>query len=113
MHRYTQALITCAEEALLFNGVGAALALGGLFFFGIRLGDSFGFIILIESTGLMLVGGALGVSGQATTRKITEMITRKPVDPTSVAATDARAAVYAVTGLLMFAEGALMSAILA
>ena len=112
MHRYIEALVSCAEEALIMNGVGAAIALGALFVSGIQLSDSFGFIILIESTGLMLVGGALGVAGQATTRKITEMITRKPVDPKTVAASDARAAVYAVTGVLLFAEGAIMTAVL-
>lgn len=109
MHRYLEVTVSSAKEAVLFNIGGVAVALGVLLLFKIPLGDSFGFIILLESTGLMLIGGALGVAGQATTRKLAEIITRRKVEPGSVAASDLRAALYALTGVILFAEGAFMA----
>ena len=113
MHRYFETIVSSLQEAVIFNVVGAAVAFGALVFFEVPLGVSFGFVILIESTGLMLVGGALGVAGGATSRKIAEIVSRRKVDPKSIQASDAKAALYAITGLLLFAEGALMAAILA
>jgi len=112
VHHYLEVFASCLKEAALFNVVGAATAVGALVFFDISLFDSFGFIVLIESTGLMLVGGALGVSGGATARKVAEFLSRKKLDERSVQSSDAKATLYAVTGIILFAEGALMSAIL-
>jgi hypothetical protein len=104
MEGYTRIAFTSLREVLVFNLAGAAIALGGLFVFGIPLGDSFGFVILIESTALMLVGGALGVAGQATSRKVTELFTRRKVSDAEVMKSDSQAALYALTGVVMFVE---------
>ena len=112
MHRYVQVAASSLKEAALFNVAGVIVALGVFLLFSVPLTDSFGFILLIESTGLMLVGGALGVAGQATARKLTEMLTRQKVDPKTVAASDLKAALYALTGVVLFVEGALMASIL-
>jgi len=104
--------MSSAREAVIFNAVGVIGALVVLILFHISLGDSFGFIILIMSCGLMLIGGALGLAGQASTRKIAEILTRRKVDPKSVETSDLKAALYAFTGIILFAEGALMSVLL-
>ena len=112
MHKYLEVAVSSVWEAVIFNVVGAIVALAVLIIFHVSLGDSFGFIILVMSTGLLLVGGALGLAGQASTRKIAEMLTRKKVDPGSVETSDLKAALYALTGIMLFAEGAVMSLIL-
>jgi hypothetical protein len=113
LHRYLQTVSYSLQEALLFNLAGLVLALVLLVFFGVQLRDSFGFILLIESAGLMLVGGALGVAGQATTRKLSQLLTRSKDEPNSLASSDAKAALYALTGLMLFGEGAVMAALFA
>jgi hypothetical protein len=104
MEGYARIAFTSLQEVLVFNLVGAAVAVGGLFLFRIPLGDSFGFIILILSTALMLVGGALGVAGQATTRKVTELFTRRKITDAEVTKGDSQAALYTLTGIVLFVE---------
>ena len=113
MHRYLETVVSSFKEALLFNLIGAAAALGALVFLSIPLSISFGLIILIESTGLMLVGGALGVAGGATAQTIARFLTRKKLDPKSIQTSDTKATLYVLTGFMLFAEGALMSAVVA
>jgi len=104
MQGYAKIAFTSLREVLIFNLAGAAIALGALFLLRIPLGDSFGFIILIESTALMLVGGALGVAGQATSRKVTELFTRRKIKDSEVMQNDSAAALYALTGAVLFVE---------
>jgi len=59
----------------------------------------------------MLVGGALGVAGQATTRKITEMVTGKKPSVIEISKSDLKAALYVITGALLFAEGAVLAVV--
>jgi len=113
VHRYLEATVSSFKEAVIFNVVGAAATLGALVFFNIPVSASFGLIILIESTGLLLVGGALGVAGGATAQAISKLLTRKKLDTKSIKTSDEKAALYALTGFMLFAEGALMSVILA
>jgi len=112
VHKYLEGLVSCLKETVIFNVIGAAVAFGVLVFLNIPLTASFGFIVLIESTGLMLVGGALGVAGGPSSRKVMEFLSRRKVDPKTIETSDARAALYAVTGMLLFAEGAIMAAFL-
>ena len=109
MNRLLHFTFSAFEEALLFNLGGLGVAVVALFLLQIPIKVSFGFVILIESTGLMLVGGALGVAGQATSQKIAELLTRNRVKQESVAASDYKAALYAFTGIVLFAEAALMA----
>lgn len=111
LRRYGEFMVSCLKEAVLFNLAGVVVALAVLLLLKVPVYDSFGFIILIESTGLMLVGGALGVAGQATSRKLVEMLTRTKTKPESVALSDFKAGIYALTGVILFAEGAMMAVI--
>jgi hypothetical protein len=109
LHRYATAALSSVKEALIFNLVGVGIAAGVLLVFSIPVTESFGDIILFESTGLMLVGGALGVAGQATTRKLTELVFHRRTSDSEVVSSDLKAALYILTGGLLFVEGALMA----
>lgn len=114
MRAYAAIAATSAKEALVLNGIGVLIAFILLLFLGVSLRDSFGFIILLESTGVMLVGGALGLAGQATTRKITEIfLRRKVIDDSDVEKGNLRATLYLITGGLLFAEGYALAMLLA
>lgn len=109
MHPYASAAISSAREALLFNLIGAAIAAGILLIFSVPVSESFGDILLFESTGLLLIGGALGVAGQATTRKLSEMLFHRRAPDSDVKSSDLKAALYILTGGLLFLEGAAMA----
>ncbi len=113
MKSYADVAVSSLREAVLFNAIGGAVALAALLLVQIPLNDSFGFIILIESCGLMLIGGAMGIAGQATTRKITEWITRRKLNDQELLHSDLAAALYALTGGILFAEVSAMSLLLA
>lgn len=109
MHRYAEFALSSAKEALLFNLVGMVVAIVAAFVFGFTVADSFGFALLVEAAGLMLVGGGLGVAGQGTSRKVVELLFRQKTPKDS--STDRLAALYSLTGGILFAEGALLTVI--
>jgi hypothetical protein len=111
MEGFKDAATSSFREAVWFNLGAAIAALVALIVFSIPVTESFGDALLIESTGLMLVGGALGVAGQGTTRKLNEMIFKKSFTG-NASQSDLKAALYAITGGLLFLEGALLSLIL-
>jgi predicted RND superfamily exporter protein len=113
MHRYLEASVSILTEALLFNLGAAAIGFVILLFFRVPMTNTFGFILLIESTGLMLVGGALGLAGQATAQRLSEVLFRQKFKPDSAAKTEFKAALYSLTGLLLFVEGGVMATLLA
>ncbi len=113
MKSYIDVAVSSLREAVLFNAIGGAVALAALLLVQIPLKDSFGFVILIESCGLMLVGGAMGVAGQATTRKVAEWITRRSISDQEISRSDLVAALYALTGGILFAEASVMSLLVA
>ncbi len=113
MHQYASFAVSSLREAAIFNAGAALVGAAVLLLFQVPLQSSYGFILLLESTGLMLVGGALGVAGQATTRKITEIVTRRKMDELQIGKSDSKAALYALTGAFLFVEGAVLAALLA
>jgi hypothetical protein len=112
LRRYTDVVRSSVREVAWFNVLGAVVALGALLVIQIPLSDSFGFVILIESTGLMLIGGAMGVAGQATTRRVAEWATRRKLRDSEVTTSDLAAALYALTGCMLFAEAFVLSVFL-
>lgn len=112
MRSYADVVFSSFKEIALFNVIGGAIALVGVLFIPVAPVDAFGFVILIESTGLMLVGGAMGVAGQATTRRITEWATRRKIKDSETVQSDLAAALYAFTGGTLFAEAFVLSVLL-
>lgn len=113
MKSYTDVAVSSLREAAQFNLIGGVVSLGALLLVQVPLSGSFGFVILMESLGLMLVGGAMGIAGQATTRKVAEWLLRRKLDDKEVAHSDLVAALYALTGGILFAEVAVLSFLLA
>jgi hypothetical protein len=71
-----------------------------------------GLIMLVESAGLMLLGGALSFSGQPGMRKLTGLFTGARIEVTKadLEGLDARAAAFALAGVLLFLESLALAA---
>jgi hypothetical protein len=71
-----------------------------------------GLIMLVESAGLMLLGGALSFSGQPGMRKLTGLLTGTRIEVTKadLEGLDARAATFALVGVLLFLESLALAA---
>jgi hypothetical protein len=104
--------------ATTFKGVGIAtavdLGIAGLAtaFVGAGFVAALGLILLLESAALMLLGGALSFSGQPSVRKMTALLTgtRTTVTKVDLDELDAKAAAYALMGVLLFAESLALAA---
>jgi len=71
-----------------------------------------GLVMLVESAGLMLLGGALSFSGQPGVRKLTGLLTRTKTDLTKpeLEGLDASATAFALVGVLLFLESLALAA---
>jgi hypothetical protein len=71
-----------------------------------------GLILLVESAALMLLGGALSFSGQPGTRKLAGFLTgtKIVVTKSDLEGVDARAAAFALVGVLLFLESLTLAA---
>ncbi|MDA4124620.1 MAG: hypothetical protein OK438_04115 [Thaumarchaeota archaeon] len=108
-----------ALELVVFNAIAAGIALGALFILGADLLPAFGFVVLLESVALMLIGGAMDLSTTGSIRIVTrqfKMIFRGSVaeKPEEQTAEERRkigvsAATYAVTGVLLFVEAGMLT----
>ncbi len=71
-----------------------------------------GLIMLVESAVLMLLGGALSFSGQPGLRKLAGLLTEAKIHVTEsdLEGLDARAAAFALAGVLLFLESLALAA---
>jgi hypothetical protein len=119
MHWAPKLLLDSGMEALVFNGIAGGLAVGAQLLLNPGLLPAFGFALLLESVGLMLVGGALDLSTAASTRATMKQLRRllggripdssrelETVEDQKVGMT---AATYALTGVMLFVEAGLLS----
>ena len=72
-----------------------------------------GFILLLEATALMLIGGAMDLGTSGTGRKLGSMIEKKPIvwKMEDSAKASRRAAVFTLAGVFLFAEALAMAAV--
>jgi UPF0716 family protein affecting phage T7 exclusion len=106
-------------EVLVFNGTAGAVAVAAQLLLKPGLLPAFGFVLLIESVALMLVGGALDLgtatSTRATMNQLRKILGSRVVDTAEVDTVEQRqrvgrsAATYAITGVLLFVEAGLLS----
>jgi len=84
--------------------VSAALAIGFLAVLGL--------VLLVEGAALMLLGSALSFGSQASVRKLTSIITgtRQELTKADLDSVEARAAVFALIGVLLFVESLSLAA---
>ena len=73
---------------------------------------AFGLILLLESAGLMLLGGALSFSGQPGVRRLTGLLSRTKTEMSKadLETVDATAATFALVGVLLFLESLALAA---
>ena len=103
MKWYLQAFVSAVNESVLFTLVCAAIALGGVFVLQVPFLDGLGFVLLVVGAGLMLVGGALGFVSPGNV-KLVNLLMRSKMNPgpEDYRRTKQRAALYSMTGLLLF-----------
>ncbi len=117
MRSYRDAFVLSTQEAALISIVDIGVALATLFLFRVAFLDGYGFILLIESAGLLLLGGGLGFAGQPSVRRIvslTSIANRRGAEGPSNGKgsekqNDVRASFYMLTGLLLFLESGLLA----
>lgn len=113
LHRYAKTALASLREAALISVINFVPAIVGVAFFAAGFVPALGLILLIESAGLMLVGGALSFSGQKGVRKLVSAMTNLDLgsekDGTDA---DMKAALYSLTGVLLFAESLILAFVL-
>jgi hypothetical protein len=104
--------IASAKGAALVTVVDLAVA--GLVSVAVAIGfvAALGLILLLESAGLMLLGGALSFSGQPGVRRLAGLLsgTKIEMSKSDVESVDARAAAFALAGVLLFLESLALAA---
>ena len=92
------------QESLIFTVGCAAVAVAGELLLGIPFPDALGLVLLVVSAGMMLVGGALSFVTPAKVR-VFNLLVKSKVDPSTedYRKNENKAAVYALTGVLLFA----------
>jgi hypothetical protein len=119
---YLQAGATSVKEASIITGVDIVAGFALFFAFGLRFFDVLGFVLLMEAAVIMLVGGALGVAGQPGLRSLGRLWSgafrrRREEDgvkakgkfdtlddPKGTRLNDIGAAMYMLTGVILFLE---------
>ena len=118
LNRFLRQAVLSLREALLISVIDAGASLALFLIWGIGIIDSYGLIVLLESAVLMLVGSALSFAGQGGVRVIVDSFAKKVVGKRlspgkeELERNELRAALYAITGGLLFVEGIVLTAIL-
>jgi len=109
---YRKTVVSSVVESLIFSALAAVAAFAALEGLQISFFDAFGFILLILSSGLMLVGGAMSFATPGTAR-VVSLLTGKKADQTTQDFEKAqhKAALYALTGVILFAESLTLAAL--
>jgi len=109
------------KEALIITAIDFVAAAVAVPLFGVRILDSIGLILLLEGAVIMLVGGALSFTGEASVRRVVTimgLLERAPRNERNLQGTsereriglgDVRAAFYVITGLLLFSESMILA----
>jgi hypothetical protein len=108
-----------ALEVVVFNAIAGAIALAAILLFQGGLLPDFGFLLLLEAVGLMLIGGALDLSNTGSARaavKQLRILFGAKIPEAGTEFTDEQrrkvgttAATYALTGVLLFVEAGLLA----
>jgi hypothetical protein len=104
---YVELLADSLEESLVFGVICAAVAVAGGFLFQVPFTDALGFVMLIVSAGLMLIGGALSFVSPGNVKVFNALMggfVRNRLNPgvDDFRRARHRAELYALTGFLLF-----------
>lgn len=113
MRWYVDVFLKSLGESALFAAGSVGGAVVGQFAWNVPVLDGVGLILLVLGAGLMLVGGALSFMTPANVRVLSALFGRK-VDPSREDYDKAKhqAALYSMTGFLLFAYSLTMATIL-
>ena len=106
MGRKAKTAIASIRGAGLVTALDVVAAALGSAAFSADFPASLGLLMLLESAALMLIGGALSFSGQPGVRKLAALLARTELDSkrNELGDLDAKAAAYALVGVLLFVE---------
>ena len=113
LNKYSRTAISSLGEASLISAIDLVLALVALALFRTGVLAVFGLILLVESSALMLIGGAVSFTGQEGIRRLTSLLTRIELKPDARDAekSEMKAALYALTGVILFVESTVLAAL--
>lgn len=110
MNQYLNVLLSSLWETAAFSVVSAAISVAVVVLAGWSFLSAFGLVLLLESTGLMLVGGAMSFVTPATLRVISSLTrSRRSLTYEEYAKANRRAALFTMTGVLLFAESLVLA----
>jgi len=110
---YVEALISSIWESLIFTAGCAAIAIAGVYVFGVPFVDGLGLVLLIVGAGLMLIGGAMSFVSPGNVRMVNSLFRAKiKMEPDDFRKQKQRAALYAITGVLVFGYSLLLATVL-
>ncbi len=99
------------KEATLISALN--IPISGLLLLVLRFGfvETLGFVLLLEAVALMLVGGAMDLSGAASTKLIQSIFSKRKEEwkREEHSNLQKKAAVYSLTGVFLFAESLLLA----
>ncbi len=115
MHLYIRALFSSLRETVVISVVDLIPALVAVFVFRTGVLEAFGLILLVESAGLMLVGGALSFTGQEGFRRLASALTKVDLKTTKgdTDSNEMKAALYVLTGAFLFVESLVLATLTA
>jgi hypothetical protein len=110
--RNTRAAIASVKGAAVVTAIDIAIAGLSSFFVTAGFLPILGLVLLLESAGLMLLGGALSFSSQPSTRRLTSILTKTKIEVSKPQLEDveAKAATIALVGVLLFLESLALAA---
>ncbi|MDV3293539.1 MAG: hypothetical protein LYZ70_04650 [Nitrososphaerales archaeon] len=119
MHWLANLLSTTAREAVVFSAIGAAISILPVLLMAAPFVSAYGFVLLIEATALMIIGGAMDIStaGSArfTMRQVMLLLGRDSPGEDAYTPAEERkraqfsAAKYTLTGVLLFLEALILA----
>lgn len=114
MGKKLEILVSSLSESAIFTVGCAAVALVGDLVLGVPFFDGFGFVLLVVSAGLMLIGGALSFVTPGKVR-VFNLLSKRKVDmgPEDYRKSENRAALFSLTGVLLFAYSLALATLLA
>lgn len=110
MKWYYEVVVSSLGESVIFSLGCAIIALAGTILFKIPFSDGLGLVLLIVSAGLMLIGGAMSFVTPGNVRLVNDIVgaltrrsrSRVNPGPDDFRKTQHSAALYALTGVLLF-----------
>ncbi|MDG6909929.1 MAG: hypothetical protein JRN08_06135 [Nitrososphaerota archaeon] len=113
MRWYVELILDSLWESVIFSVGCAAAAVAGMVIFQVPFADGLGFVLLVVSAGLMLIGGAMSFVSPGNV-KVVNALFRAKLNPTleDFRKSRHRAALYALTGVLLFVYSLVMASVL-